>query len=470
MPDLSQTALSSVQGFLAERFSGLGAPGLAAGVVHGDELVWSAGYGVTDLTKLGVPDDGTVARVASITKTFTATAILQLRDDGLLTLDDPLTAHIPEFAQVRETGGRVADVTLRRLLTHYSGLAAETSLLSWGAEEFPGRDEVIAALPSTEAVIPADSQWKYSNLAFGLLGEVVTRLSGVDYADYVRGNVIEPLGLESTAFERDDVPSERLYTGYDAVIPGDPARGEFRAADYRHMNGGTAAGQLHSTVADLARWISLQFREEGQFREGGGERAGSQVLSGRTLAEMHRPQYAASDWSSGQCLAWSVERAGDRVYHGHGGGIHGFGSQITFNIPSRTGVVLLANAWPIAGVYALGREVLEVLLTGSVPEAVAEPEPDLPALEPAPGGLAGYLGLYVADPGVPANIEYRGGELWITAPPGEGFPIHAPARLTATGEPGSYLLKGGRGAGERAAFATNGDSFTLGGWLYRRVC
>ncbi len=184
---------------------------------------------------------------------------------------------------------------------------------------------------------------------------------------------------------------------------------------------------------------------------------------------MHRPQYAAGDWSSGQCLAWAVERAGDRVYHGHGGGIHGFACQITYNIPARTGVVLLANAWPVARVYGLGGEVMEVLLTGSPPEPIPAREPDLPAIKPAPPGFAGYLGYYIAEPGVPAIVEFRDGDLWITSPPGESFPIHTPARMVATDDPGVYLLQGGRGAGERAAFAPNGDSFTLGGWLYRRV-
>jgi CubicO group peptidase (beta-lactamase class C family) len=463
IPNLSADSIQAAAEHIAQNFEALGAPGLAASIVHDDELVWSSGFGVTDLATRRTPDDGTVARVASITKTFTATAIMQLRDEGKLGLDDELSKHIPEFAKVRETGGRAKDVTLRRLLTHYSGLSAETSLLSWGAEEFPGRDAVIAALPSTEVVIPADSQWKYSNLAFGLLGEVVERLSGVPYVEYMRANILGPLGFESTAFERSDLPADQLYTGYDAVIPSDPSRAELRVADYRDLGAVTSAGQLHSCVADLARWISFQFREDA------GERSGSQVLSGRSLSEMHRPQYAAADWSSGQSLPWLVERAGDRVYHGHGGGVHGFASQITYNLPSRTGVVLLANAWPVAGVYSLGPQVMEVLLTGAAPVPVAAREPSLPAITPAPEALAPLLGYYIAEPGVPANVEYRSGDLWITSPPGESFPIHTPARMVATDDPGGYLLQGGRGAGERAAFAPNGESFTLGGWLYRRV-
>ena len=147
------------------------------------------------------------------------------------------TKYIPEFAEVRETAGKVKDVTIRRLMTHYSGLSTETSLMSWGAEEFPQLNEILNALPDTEIVIPADSQWNYCNLAFGLLGEVIARVSGVEYVEYVKRNVIEPLGLELTAFDREDLPVEQLFTGYDAVVPGDPSRSELRVADYLHLNG-----------------------------------------------------------------------------------------------------------------------------------------------------------------------------------------------------------------------------------------
>ncbi len=464
MSDITDSRISAAEEYIAERFVDIGSPGLASGILHEGELVWARGFGVADLAAGNRPNEKTIARVASITKTFTATAIMQLRDRGLLDLDDPVTAHLPEFGKVLETGGRVADVTLRRMLTHYSGLSAETALMSWGAEEFPGLGEVLGALPRTEVVIAADSQWKYSNLAFGLLGEVVSRLSGVDYVSYVRENVIEPLGMESTAFEREDLPAEHLYTGYDAVIPGDPSRSDLRVAEYRHLNGIVAAGQLHSSVEDLARWISFQ------FRGGGGEAHETAVLDGRTLAEMHRPQYAAPDWSSGQCLAWAAERVGERVHHGHGGGIHGFASQICFNIPARTGVVILANVWPNAAAYTLGKEVMEVLLTGSPPPAVPGAEIDLPAVEPAPDHLAPYTGYFVATPGIPSAIDFRGGELWITAPAGEGLAIHAPAPMEETGEQtGTFILRAGRGAGERAVFDPGRQSFTLGGWLYRRV-
>ena len=459
--------INAVEEMLVQRFESLGSPGLAAGIVQGDELIWSGGFGVSNLETGETPNSRTISRVASITKTFTATAILQLRDEGKLALDDPLTTHIPEFAQVQESGGLVEDVTLRRMLTHYSGLSSETAGLSWAADEFPSREQILNALPDTEVVIPADSQWKYSNLAFGLLGEVISRVSGTEYVEYMHANVIDPVGLKSTVFDLTDELRPDFYTGYDSVVPGDETRDEVRVAAYRHLNGVQSCGQLHSNVEDLAKWLSFQFREDG------GDRNGAQVLKGRSLHEMHRPQYIEPDWSSGQCLSWRVFRVEDRVYHNHGGGIHGFGSLMAYNIPTKTGVIILANAWPLVGVEPLARHAIETFLTGKPgPDMVVTPI-EVPEPSPTPDDLADYAGYYIAEPGIPVNIDYRDGHLWMTAPGGGGYSIHAPAQFEASGTDGAFIMRGHRGSGERAVFTAAGHDgsagFTLGGWWYRKV-
>src|SRR5262249_24718216 len=138
--------------------------------------------------------------------------------------------------------------------------------------------EIVAALGQVEVVIPLDSQFKYCNLAFALLGEVVTRVSGRPYARYVQEEILAPLGMTSSAFELTDELRPRMATGYitdmyaDEVIP----------APHPHIEGETAAGQLYSTVADLAKWTALQ------FRTGAPQRGGTQVLRGASLEEMHR--------------------------------------------------------------------------------------------------------------------------------------------------------------------------------------
>ena len=193
--------------------------GMAAAIVDNGEIVWFTGVGHADLESRQPPDQLTTSRVASITKTFTATAIMKLRDAGMLELEDPLVLHIPEFAAARALAGTLEGVTIKRLLTHHSGLSTETPLPTWAKPEFPEIDRVIDAFPDTEIVIPQDSQWKYSNLGFGLLGEVVHRLTGKSYIEYVGSEIIGPLGLDYTTFDVDEVGPGRMATGYIPAVP-----------------------------------------------------------------------------------------------------------------------------------------------------------------------------------------------------------------------------------------------------------
>ena len=443
-------------GFAKERL-----PGLAIGIVRDRDLAWSKGFGHADLDAGQPPDEHTVARVASVTKTFTTTAILQLRDDGLLALDDPLVAHIPEFAAARARAGSVEQVTIRRLLTHRSGLVTEAPALRWNDLHFPSVEAILAALPQTGIVIPADSAWKYSNLGFALLGEVIARLSGRPFVDYVTANILQPLGLESTVFELTDALRPRFFAGYSPALYEDRPR----RAPYARLNGVTPAGQLHSTVHDIARWISFQFRTDG------GERTGAQVLRGDSLEEMHRPQYVEPDWSAAQCLGWRATRVGDRVYHNHGGGLPGFTTAVWFNKPARTGVVALANLWPGSG--AVERIVTDVLEAVLPADAASVEEPSRPPPCPTPEALRPLVGPYVAHPlAIRVNVEYRESALRLVPPPGE-YSFHAPADLEPTDDPNAFTARGGRASGETAVFQRVADgavrSFYLAGVAFTRL-
>ena len=428
-------------------------PGMALGIVRGQELAWFGGFGAADLDSGATPTDGTIARVASVTKTFTATAILQLRDQGRLTLEDPLARHVPEFASARAVGGDVDGVTLRRLLTHRSGLVTESPTHGWDALDFPSREEILAKLPETGIVIPQDSAFKYSNLAFGLLGEVVYRVTGTPYTEYVHTHIIEPLGLTSTVFDLTDELRPRFFTGYNPS----PYQDRPGRAPYAHLKGISAGGQLHSTVSDLAKWVSFQFRGD------------AQVLRAETLREIQRPQYVEPDWSAGQCIGWRATRIGDRVHHNHGGGIHGFATQVWYNIPGRTGVVLLINMWPPHGGLETAQEVLEMVLNA---DEAAPSTPEPPRLEPTPEALRRFVGYYRAEPGIDVNIEWRDGALRLVPHGGSALSLHAPAVLEATGKEQEWVVRGGRGAGETALFTLDEGrvvSYELGALVFRKL-
>ena len=283
--------------------------GASVGIRRDQELVWTRGFGFADIETGREPDEHTVYRVASNTKTFTATAIFQLRDEGKLLLDDPVVKYIPEFASVKPSKASVESVTLRRLLCHHSGLMGEAPGDYWETKQFPTIEEFLTRLPEVELVIEPDSAFKYSNLAFAMLGEVVSRVSGSAYEEYVHTKILNPLGMSSSVFALTDDLRPRMATGYQVRRYEDSPG----IAPRVPLNGHTAAGQLYSTVADLARWLALQFRTDVA------ERGGAQVLTGSSLAEMHRPQFMAPNWQSGTCLPWAGARVGDQVFLGHGG-------------------------------------------------------------------------------------------------------------------------------------------------------
>ncbi|MBI4306468.1 MAG: beta-lactamase family protein [Chloroflexi bacterium] len=461
-------------------------PGAVAGIVIGGSLAWSEGFGVADLGSRRRPDHRTLFRVASITKTFTGTAIMQLRDAGKLKLDDPIASHIPEFKKVRARRGTIEQVTLRRLLTHHSGLVSEAPFDYWESLDFPPLDRVLASMPAVEVVLDADHAFKYSNLAFALLGEVVARVSGQACEKYITSRIIGPLGLSSTTFTLSDEQRARFATGYD----GDPFSDHPALAKHESLNGLTAAGGLYSCVEDLARWVSFQLSPYGgrggpdgaggdppspvpgdavmSLPNQGARRPGDGVLAAATLREMHRPQILEPDWKTGYCLPWRAVRSGDRVYLNHGGGLPGHRTTIHFDPAHRTGFIFLTNL----GWHDAPEDVAVPALDAFADAATSTRKAQTPIISPAPEALRRFLGSYVALNVLFVNIEWRGGQLHLVLPPGVRS-LHAPAKLKPTTDPFAFEVDGGRGAGELAKFdldpAGNVASFALGGTVYRRL-
>ena len=153
-------------------------PGVVVGIVHGGALVWAKGFGYRDAERQLPTTAQTVFRLGSVTKLFTATAILQLRDRGSLRLDDPVTDHLPGL-EYRNTFPEGPEITVRHLLTHTSGLPREAAFPYWTDRRFPTAEEMIAALAEQESIYEAGTQYKYSNLGLALLGEVVAAVSGM---------------------------------------------------------------------------------------------------------------------------------------------------------------------------------------------------------------------------------------------------------------------------------------------------
>ncbi|NNF26701.1 MAG: beta-lactamase family protein, partial [Gemmatimonadetes bacterium] len=349
-----------------------GLPGVVVGVVAGDDLVWSEGFGHADMDSDRPMGRDTRFRMASHSKLFTATAIMQLREEGKLRLDDPVVDYLPWFT-FESPSSDDPPVTIEHLLTHSSGLPREAGS-HWSDLDFPTAEEVRDLMPMRRAPFSPEVRWKYSNLAYTLAGMIVEEVSGMGWADYLQENIFDPLGMNASSV---DMPDPQLATGYGSRMP-DGSRLVFPFVDARGM---AAATGLTSTVPDMARFVSAQFRE--------GPRGGDRLLSTPSLREMHRVRMLENHWQSGQGIGFSVRRIEDKLYVGHGGGYPGFTTNTSIQLDSEVGVIVLTNTND-SNPSQIGRELMS-----TVGEAVAEataPEPEHVAWDPAWERFAGLYG------------------------------------------------------------------------------
>ncbi|MFC1619088.1 serine hydrolase domain-containing protein [Candidatus Neomarinimicrobiota bacterium] len=306
-------------------------PGVSIGIVHNQELIWSKGYGFRDMDAQIPATPATMYRIASITKLFTATAIMQLRDTGKLRLDDPVSNYLPWF-NVQSEFTDDPPITIRNLLTHTAGIPREAAFPYWTDHEFPTREEMIEALPTQDAVFAPSTTYKYSNLGMSILGEVVTNVSGKPWKDYVQENILEPLGMNSTKTVPATKDLDRMATAYMRLMP-DGTRDIF---EYYETNGIAPAANIASTVEDLARFASLQFRDQ--------PAGGSQVLQGSTLREMHRPHWVYPSWTGGRGLGFGISRRNGKTTVSHGGWLGGNRSHLLLIPDEKIAVIVMVNA------------------------------------------------------------------------------------------------------------------------------
>lgn len=303
-----------------------GLPGMVVGVVHDQKLIWSYAFGFADVEKRVPMTTQTRFRIASNSKLFAAIAIMQLREAGKLRLDDPVVKYLPWF-KVKPAGPDDGAITIEQLLSHSSGLQREATD-HWSSMDFPTTAELQRLLPDRSAAFPPQTRWKYSNLAFGVAGMVVERITGQRWADYVQGHIFDPLGLAATSVDKRD---PLLATPY-GVRRSDGTRRIMPFVDSRGM---AAATGVTSNVDDLAKFIAAEFRR--------GPAGGDNILSAASWREMLRVRSVDETWESGSGLGFDVSRFKDRTYVGHGGGYPGNTTMTLAQIDDKVGVIVLTN-------------------------------------------------------------------------------------------------------------------------------
>lgn len=324
-------------------------PGVSAAVVHDREVIWTGASGLAHRERGVAATPSTVYSICSISKLFTSIAVMQLRDEGKLRLDDPVARHLPWFG-VKQMYPESGPITIESILTHSAGFQEDPSIPFWsGKFDFPSREQVMAILPSEETLYPAQRHYEYSNIGLFLAGEIVATVSSTPFADRVKARILQPLGLTSTTTE---MPAElrgaRLATGYSARR----RDGTRTPVTFFQTRAFAPAAGFASTVEDLARFASWQFRLL--------SRGGSEVLASNTLREMQRVHFTDPDWQTTRGLGFRVWRSENKTFAGHGGDCPGFRTALLLQNDDRVATVFMANAGGVAS-EAFAQRIYEIV-------------------------------------------------------------------------------------------------------------
>jgi CubicO group peptidase (beta-lactamase class C family) len=346
-------------------------PGIAVGVVSDQELVWAAGFGYANVAEKTPMTPTTKFRMASHSKMFAAIAIMQLREQGKLRLDDPVSNYLPWF-KAKPAGDDDGPITIEQLLSHSSGLQREAGD-HWTSYEFPTAEELRRLYADRQAAFAPSVRWKYSNLAYAIAGMLTEQVTGERWADYIDRNIFKPLGMNASSVDK-NVPG--LTVPYGRRMP-DGTREVLPFVDARGM---AAATGVTSNVEDMAKFVSAQFRR--------GTRGGDRIVSTGSLRELHRVRSVEENWTAGTALGFDVSRIDNRTYVGHGGGYPGNTTQTLIQLDDKVGVIVLTNTND-SNPFDIARQLMS-----TVGRAVAKASAPKPVVVAWDSTWARFAGLY----------------------------------------------------------------------------
>ena len=354
-------------------------PGAVFGVIIDGELAFVKAAGVREKTNNAPVTPETVFRIASMTKSFTAMAILKLRDEGKLSLEDPVSRYVPELANLPYPTSDSQVLNIRHLLTHSEGFPEDNP---WGDRQLAQsdksmRDWMRAGIPFSTS---PGTAFEYSNYGFAILGQIVAKASGRPYEDYVRDNILRPLGMNASTFEMSSVPQQHIALGYrreDNVWKAEPilAHGSFGAM-----------GGLWTNAHDLARYVAFlmsAFPPRDEADRGPIKRSSAREMQQVWRASpgaAFRPTVDAPLQMGSGGYAYGLGVSSDCRYEhivGHGGGLPGYGSLMRWLPEYGVGLIGMGNQ-TYQGFNALFNDTIAALhRTGALEPRVVQASPAL---------------------------------------------------------------------------------------------
>lgn len=320
-------------------------PSIAYGVVANGKLVYSGSYGYTDVDKKTASSAQAMYRIASMSKSFTAMAILKLRDEGKLNLTDPVSKYVPEFAKAGSLTADAQPITIQNMMTMAAGFPEDNP---WGDRQLADTDEELLKLVSggiSFSNVPGTT-FEYSNLGFALLGKIIGNVSGKPYQQYITENIMKPIGMNDAKWEYDEVPADKLAHGYRWEDE------QWKEEALLHDGSYGAMGGLICSIDDFAKYVSLHLAAWPPRND---DEAGPVKRS--SIREMHQP------WRFNNIFAQNKNRIGEpcpavvgygyglnwrkdctgTVRVAHSGGLPGFGSEWRIYPEYGVGVISFSN-------------------------------------------------------------------------------------------------------------------------------
>lgn len=321
---------------------------MAFGIVVDGKLVYTGNYGFTDIDKKIPVTSSSLFRVASMSKSFTAMAILKLRDEGKIDLDDPAANYLEELKNLKYPTADAPAITIRHLLTHGAGFPEDNP---WGDRQLADTDKDLVEFIGKQISFsnPPGLAFEYSNLGFALLGKIITKVSGKRYQDYIKENIWQPLGMKTSEWEYGNVASDKLAHGYRWL------NNKWNEEELLHdtPDGSWGAmGSMISSIDEFANYMALHLSawppssvaDKGPVKRSSVREMHYPWRFISVLPEFRYPDGRTCVASAAYCygLGW-LNDCDNKVYISHSGGLPGFGSQWRIMPEYGIGVVAFAN-------------------------------------------------------------------------------------------------------------------------------
>ena len=335
-------------------------PGIAYGIVVDDELILASSTGFINLKDSLPSTTSSAFRIASMTKSFTAMAILMLRDNGQLSLSDPVVRYISEMENLQYLTSDSPPINIENLMTMTAGFPEDNP---WGDRQLDEPDQMLIDLinEGTSFSNPPSYKFEYSNTGYAILGNIISHVSGIPYQEYIRRNILEPLGMNNSYWEFENVKEDQLAIGYRWEDD------QWKLEPILHDGSYGSMGGLITTIEDFSKYVSLHLSAWPPRSD-----PDNGPIKRSSLREMHTPQFSrldanAKDWNGDPCASQSGYGYGLGIYKdctgilevAHGGALPGYGSHYAFFPEYGVGIMAFGNL-TYTRPYDLGK-MLEVL-------------------------------------------------------------------------------------------------------------